>query len=178
MPAKTGKIDAAEHLGMLHHVVHSSTLNIPGNMKEEAVSEGMVLLVEAAKSYDPKHGVPAHYWIAKKLRWGLLNWKLRELSRHGLNDSYDVTCMSHGSDGHPAVEDIELQDHDWALVHEIRELLEECQRDLPDDVFLAIIGPAMGLQMKELSHVLKANPNQIKALQERGRKYVQEMRML
>ena len=178
MLAKTGKVKPEEHLGILHHVVNSASLNVPYELREEALSEGYVLLVQAAQSYNPRHEVPEHYWIAKKLRWGLLNWKLREISRQGQNQSYDYECMKHGSSGHPAVEDIEIQEPDAVLMHEIRELLVQCQKDLPDDVFLALIGPAMGLQMKEISHALKANPNQIKAIQERGRILVQEMRMI
>ena len=171
-------VSPEEHLGVLHHVVNSATLGIPQHLKDEALSEGMLLLVQAAASYDSKHRVPANYWIAKKLRWGLLNWKLKEIGQQGQNESYDVVCTSHSSDGHPAYEDIEIHSPDEALQHEIRLLLEQCQKDLPDDVFIATVGPALGLQMKEISHVLKANPNQIKKLQEKGRKLVLEMRLL
>ena len=170
-------IDPAEHLGMLHHVVHSPSLGIPFELRDEAVSEGMVLLVQAAQSFDAKHGVPPHYWIAKKLRWGLLNWKLREIAKQGQNQTYDYTCNIHDN-GHPASEDLEAYQPDWATIREIREILELCAQTLPDDIYLALIGPALGLQMKELSHALKANPMQIQALQTKGRKIVQEMRLL
>ena len=173
-------VDASEHIGVLHHVVKSATMNIPEHLQDEALSEGMVLLVQAAKSYDPKHGVPVHYWLAKKLRWGLLNWKMREvragyqaytfeevdyligLSRE-LRENADLTYDAIGQ-------------HDIRL--ELEHLVELAGKALDDQEYIAIFGPAFGLHMKELSHILEANPNQIKAMQERGRTRINEMRML
>lgn len=173
-------VDASKHIGVLHHVVKSATMNIPEHLQDEALSEGMVLLVQAAKSYDPKHGVPEHYWLAKKIRWGLQNWKMREvragyqaytfeevdyllkLSRE-LRENEDLTYDAIGQ---------------HALKLELEQLVQAASQVLSDQEYIAIFGPAFGLHMKELSHILEANPNQIKAMQARGRERINEMRLL
>ena len=173
-------IDASEHIGVLHHVVKSATMNIPEHLQDEALSEGMVLLVQAAKSYDPKHGVPVHYWLAKKLRWGLLNWKNNEARRHHagsyMPDEYDQVFDFSGP------YDIESFVYDPTAQHQTRLELEAlvslATKHLSDKEYIAIFGPAFGLHMKELSHILEANPNQIKAMQARGRERINEMRLL
>lgn len=153
-------INPDDHIGVLHHVVSK----MPSAMQDEAFSEGLVLLVEAAQSYNSKHGVPAHYWIAKKLRWGLLNWKWREIKRHGLNT------------------ELGEKEYSFASAHEARvelERLVELAREFLDDrEYLSVFGPAWGLHMKELSHLLKANPSQIMELQSTARTRIQELRLL
>lgn len=161
-------VDPSEHIGMLHHVVQSATLNMPDFLKDEALSEGLVLLTQAAQSFDYRHRVPPGHWIAIKLRWGLLNWRNREAYKHGMDQYIE--------DSPEELMREVLEDAEAALA--LRELLIECQARLPADVYLALVGPAYGLHMKELSHMLKANPNQIKALQIRGRKLIMEMKLL
>ena len=179
MPRKT-KVNPEEHLGILHHVVDSATLAIPQYLKDEALSEGYVLLVHAASTYDPKHKVPAGYWIAKKLRWGLLNWKILETRKHGKDDhTLMVERSSNQLEENPRI--IGLA-QDKIAAHELRleleRLVEIAAEILDDSEYAAIFGPAFGLHMKELSHLLGANPNQITELQRRGRERINEMRML
>lgn len=169
------KIDAGEHLGVLHHVVRSATLDIPYHMQDEALSEGMVLLVQAARTYDPKHGVPPHYWLAFKIRNGLKNWKNKEARKHGLNHSLIIEP------------DDDEQFHDVLSIDgitpaeirmELERLVAKASAHLDDREYIAVFGPALGLQMKELSNMLKANPNQIKELQHSGRRRIQDLRLL
>ena len=176
------KINPEEHLGMLHHVVNSATLAIPQHLKDEALSEGYVLLVHAASTYDPRHRVPPHYWIAKKLRWGLLNWRNQESKRHGQDDHtlfIQTGEEEHQVEENPGIDHL-LQDH--IAAHDLRMELESLVRIagevLDDHEYAAIFGPAFGLHMKELSHLIRANPNQIMEYQERGRKRINDMRLL
>ena len=154
-------IDASEHIGILHHVVQSATMSIPYHMRDEALSEGLVLLTQAAKSYDPKRGVPAHFWLAKKLRWGLQNWKLRE--SHAAPDG--ALSWQEGVDEEPKYDPVGL--HEARL--ELETLVELAKDTLTDKEYLTLFGPAFGLHMKELSHLLGANPTQIKAIRTRAR---------
>jgi len=179
-PRKT-QVDPADHIGVLHHVVKS----MQPSLQEEALSEGLVLLVEAAQSYDAKYKIPPHYWIAKKLRWGLLNWKWREIKRHGQNESLtgvEREIIEGGSASWSASDAAKDLSYTYEDLHEARVELEAlvalAQENLDDREYLAIFGPAWGLHMKELSHLLKANPLQIRALQESGHKRIQEMRLL
>ena len=66
------EVDTAQHLPLIHRVIKQ--LNLYGDMKEEAFSEGLVLITEAAKSYDPSREVPLANWLAKNIRWGLATW--------------------------------------------------------------------------------------------------------
>lgn len=184
--ARKPTINPEEHLGILHHVVNSATMNIPAHLKDEALSEGMVLLVHASQSYDARHGVPPHFWIAKKLRWGLLNWKLAEARKHGAEQPIlvplrDQKVMDETAEyqEEPA---IDHEAYDPIRAHEKRLELEmlvlQAGEILEDQEYLAVFGEAIGMHWKELSHALKANPNQIRKLQERGRNRINEMRML
>lgn len=176
MARKTG-LDASEHLGILHHVIHSPSMNIPAHMKDEALSEGLVILTDAALRFDPSRGVPPHYWLAKKLRWSLTNWLTSERRRHGLNDSYNVPCENHAAEWHDAGEDIPAL-IDMQEQHEMHEILAICKERLPEHIFIALFGNEYGMQMKELSRRLRANPKQIKAMQSEGHEIINELRLL
>ncbi len=168
-------VDAGEHLGILHHVVNSATMGIPDHMKEEALSEGMVILVKAAQEYDPTRRVPVHYWLAKKLRWNLANWRDRERRKHSaISIEYDSPYLEMG----------DILSHDPAGENqarlELEHLVEVAKEILSDKEYIAIFGQAFGMHMKEIAHVLGVNPNQIKALQMQGREriLVNEMRLI
>lgn len=66
------EVDPAQHLPLIHRVI--GQLHLYGDMKEEAFSEGLVLVTEAAQTYDPSRGVPVANWLAKNIRWGLATW--------------------------------------------------------------------------------------------------------
>lgn len=65
-------VDPAQHLPLVHRVINQ--MHLYGDMKEEAFSEGLVLVTEAAQTYDPNRGVPVAHWLAKNIRWGLATW--------------------------------------------------------------------------------------------------------
>lgn len=65
-------VDPAQHLPLIHRVI--GQLHLYGDMKDEAFSEGLVLVTEAAQTYDPSKGVPIANWLAKNIRWGLATW--------------------------------------------------------------------------------------------------------
>lgn len=166
-------VDASEHIGVLHYVVNSATMNIPFHMRDEAISEGYVLLVQAAASYDSRYNTPPHYWIAMKIRNGLKNWKKKEshLDAEG-NLSWEEYKPLEAVDpeDHPGYEPQAI----WEKRQELERLLDKAVNDLTHEQFVALIGPAFGLHMKELSHLLKKNPNQIIWLQEQARRALYE----
>lgn len=163
-------IDASEHLGMLHHVVRSAILDIPDNLKDEALSEGLVLLQMACMSYDPSYRVPPHYWIAQKLRWGLKNWKHREFSKHGQNNTF----MGDDEEQEPYYSPEEAIQAALELGH----LVETCQEVMSHEEYFAFMSWAVGFQMKEVTKYLHANPAQVRSMQHEAKKRVLEMKIL
>lgn len=66
------EVDPAQHLPLIHRVI--GQLHLYGDMKEEAFSEALVSITEAAQTYDPSKGVPVAHWLAKNIRWSLATW--------------------------------------------------------------------------------------------------------
>lgn len=70
------EIDASPHLPLIHRVI--GQMGLQGDEKEEAFSEALVAIVEAAKKYDPNRNVPLANWLAKNIRWSIANWLDRQ----------------------------------------------------------------------------------------------------
>jgi RNA polymerase sigma factor (sigma-70 family) len=78
-------IDPGEHLRLLSRVV--GQMHFQGDDVEEAWSEGLVAITEAAKSYDPGKG-PVANWLARNIRWSLSTW--RSNRRYTINMPVDL----------------------------------------------------------------------------------------
>lgn len=66
------RIDAGEHLRLAHRVI--GQMGLRGDIAEEAFSESLVLITEAAISYDESRNVPLANWLARNIRWGISKW--------------------------------------------------------------------------------------------------------
>lgn len=64
-------IDPSPHLALINRV--SGQLGLRGSTREEAFSEGLVIITEAAQTFDPSKG-PLVNWLANNIRWGLIRW--------------------------------------------------------------------------------------------------------
>lgn len=84
-------IDVGQHLPLIHRVIKQ--IGLQGDLAEEAFSEGLVAIVEAAQTYNPEKGPLAH-WLANCIKWRILDTRKNELRYRGfpiLND--------HGAEG-------------------------------------------------------------------------------
>lgn len=68
-------VDPSAHLALINRVANQ--MNLYGDMREEAFSEGLVLITEASQSFDPAKG-PLVNWLANNIRWGLMRWIARQ----------------------------------------------------------------------------------------------------
>jgi RNA polymerase sigma factor (sigma-70 family) len=53
-------------------------MGLSQNQEDEAFSEGLVALTEAAQTYDPSRNVPVAAWLARNIRWSIKSWRLRQ----------------------------------------------------------------------------------------------------
>ena len=64
--------EAERYLGLIEYIIDK--LRVYDQVRDEAYSEGLVILAEALASYDPSAGVPLTGYVAQRLRWGLMQW--------------------------------------------------------------------------------------------------------
>jgi RNA polymerase sigma factor for flagellar operon FliA len=63
-----------DHLPLVHHVVHDLLGRLPQHVsRDDLVSAGMLGLAQAARSYNPAHGVPFDRHAANRIRGALLD---------------------------------------------------------------------------------------------------------
>src|SRR5512132_2526742 len=73
-PAATEAQLVADHLPLVHHVVHELLGRLPQHVsRDDLVSAGMLGLVQAARTFDPTHGVPFDRHAANRIRGALLD---------------------------------------------------------------------------------------------------------
>jgi RNA polymerase sigma factor for flagellar operon FliA len=77
-----------EHIPLVGHLVRETLSRVPGHVnRDDLTSAGLLALVTAARSYDPKHGVPFTRFVAIRIKGGLvdalrgLDWATRSV-RH------------------------------------------------------------------------------------------------
>ena len=70
--------DIGQHVPLVYRVI--GQLNLDLNEQDEAFSQGLVALAEAGISYKPERG-PLVNWLARNIRWSLLNWVTAERQR-------------------------------------------------------------------------------------------------
>jgi len=70
------KPDPAEHLPLINRVI--TQLGLSEYERDEAFSEGLVAITEAAKTYDPDKGSLA-YWLARNIRWSIQSWQRKQM---------------------------------------------------------------------------------------------------
>ena len=63
-----------DHLPLVHHVVHDMLARLPQHVsRDDLVSAGMLGLVQAARTFNPTHGVPFDRHAANRIRGALLD---------------------------------------------------------------------------------------------------------
>lgn len=77
----TDVVDAGQHLPLINRVI--GQIGLRGDLAEEAFSEGLVAITEAAQTYNPEKGPLAH-WLANNIKWRILDWRNREIGFRGV----------------------------------------------------------------------------------------------
>lgn len=72
-------LNPAEHMPLIYRVI--GQMGLSNYEIEEAYSEGLVAITEAARTFDPDKGVPPAYWLAQNIRWSLNTWIAKERRR-------------------------------------------------------------------------------------------------
>ena len=163
-------VDPAKHLPLIHRVINQ--MHLYGDLKEEAYSEGLVVIAEAAKEYDPSKGVPVAHWLAKNIRWGLATWitKQREtvsLDRpRGPNNKslYDVPK-----------EALAAPQDALSGRTELTELLGRMQQILTQDERLVLLYSAAGYKGIEIAKMSGMSPVQVSLLKTSAQKKLKEL---
>lgn len=70
------KVDVTQHLPLISRVI--GQMHLKADERDDAFSEGFLALVKASSTYDPSRNIPLANWLAKNIRWGILNWRHKQ----------------------------------------------------------------------------------------------------
>jgi RNA polymerase sigma factor (sigma-70 family) len=143
----SAEVDAGEHLRLIHRVI--SQMGLRGDTAEEAYSEGLVAIVEAARSYDPEKGRLAN-WLANNIRWSILGWLNRQRQTLPLIQT-------------------EAPTENLAARTELKELIENMKEALTDKEYVTIMLEAAGFSGIEIGKKLGMSPVQVTRCKQRAR---------
>lgn len=140
------EVDPAQHLALAHRVI--GQMGLYGDMKEEAYSESLVLITEAAQSFDPSRGVPVAAWLAKNIRWGLATWVAKQKATVELNAKTPVKASEEALSART----------------ELTLLLGRMQKLLTTDERLVLLYHAAGYKGIEIAKMSGMSPVQVSLL--------------
>lgn len=133
-------------------------MSLYGDMKEEAFSEGLVLITEAAKTYDPGKGVPVANWLAKNIRWGLATWVARQKATVEL----------------PVKTPVRASEEALSARTELALLLGRMQALLTTDERLVLLYSAAGYKGIEIAKMSGMSPVQVSMLKTAAQRKLKE----
>lgn len=168
-------VDPAQHLALAHRVI--GQMGLYGDMKEEAYSESLVLITEAAQSFDPSKGVPVAAWLAKNIRWGLATW----ISKQKTTYSIDSPTFQKGierENGFPIIptplQAREASEEAISRRIELSDLLGRMQVLLTSDERLVLLYHAVGYKGIEIAKMSGMSPVQISLLKTAAQKKLRQ----
>lgn len=135
-----------EYLKQLDNmIIH---LNVPYHMRDEAYSEGLVIIAEAMMDYDPERGVPEPAWINKRLKWRLFSWMKSEFVRSDIYPLFETDTSPMSTESSAMLND---------LLYRMINLSNLKERT-------ALIASVCGYHPSEISSMLRVNGQQLKQL--------------
>lgn len=149
------KVDASQHLGLIHHVIKQ--MGITGTDAEEAFSESLVTIVVAAEEYDPSRNVPLANWLAKNIRWRIQNMRAAQHATLPLEAVIE-----------PSREAI------TSLI-EYKEVLARLETLLTTEERQVILAGAIGFKGIEIAKALHTTPVQISRIRKRALEKLKEI---
>ena len=151
-------VDPAQHLPLVHRVI--GQMHLYGDMKEEAFSEGLVAITEAAQTYDPSKGIPVAHWLAKNIRWSLATWITKQKAT--------VELKTNAAIAHQGSEKALSARTELAL------LLGRMQELLTQDERLVLLYHAAGYKGIEIAKMSGMSPVQVSLLKTAAQKKLRE----
>jgi RNA polymerase sigma factor (sigma-70 family) len=151
------EVDAGQHIPLIKRVI--GQMGLRGDAADEAFSEGLVGLVEAAKSYDPARGPLAH-WLAKCIRWKILNQR----SSSSTSVPIETIPLIHNRSNY--------------MEHraELSELITKMQSALTELEYQIIVMGAMGYQGQEIAKQFNLHPVAISRAKKTARAKLEALR--
>lgn len=122
-------VDPSEHLNLVRRVIRQ--MGLQGDDAEEAFSESLLTITEAAQKYDPSRSVPLANWLARNVRWGIINWMRRTRTWYPIPDAQ------------PARDTFENSEY-------VNELLELLRKLTPREQYV-LVASAAGYTGKEIA---------------------------
>jgi len=178
-------VDAGQHIPLINRVI--GQMGLRGDAADEAFSEGLVGLVEAAKSYDPTRGPLAH-WLAKCIRWKIINLHNKErihfgrpiVNKFGNPEERGYTGFKVSGAGKidigTAHLDIEDQQNYMQNRQELAELLVAMHEQLTELEYRILILGAMGYQGQEIAREFNLHPVAVSRAKKTARAKLEKFR--
>lgn len=148
-------VDASQHIGLIHHVIRQ--MGITGTDAEEAFSESLVTIVEAAEQYDPGRNVPLANWLAKNIRWRIQNMRAAQRATVPLEAVIEPS-------------------RDALLgVIQYREVISRLDKILTIEERQVVLAGAIGFKGIEIARALKITPVQVTRIKQRALEKLKEI---
>lgn len=144
-------VDPGEHLRLISRVI--SQMNLSENERDEAFSESLITITEAARSYDPSKGIPVANWLGKNIRWGIYKW--RDSQRRRYADSIEDMPIEHPHDH--VNENLELK--------EVLAIMDEILS--PNERFI-VLATALGYSGTSVAARLQISPVQVSRIRRKA----------
>lgn len=123
---------------------------------DEAFSESLVTITEAAQSYDPSKGVPLANWLAQNIRWGIYHW----LNKQRITIPLEAL-----------VEEPEAAENSYT---ELKEVLQKAEKVLNEKEKQVLMGIALGYKGREIAKALGIHPVMVTVIKQRVQKKLKE----
>jgi DNA-directed RNA polymerase specialized sigma24 family protein len=153
-----------DHLPIVETLINQ--LAVPSYLRDEAYSEGLVAITEAARIFDSTRGVNLEAWLWLKTRYLLIDWM-----RRSMKVPYDLL----GDNELPAPQEpehmaeVNIVSHQILLVVQTFSMVER----------VVLLAPASGYNATEINHTLRINgPEQGKIRQEARQKVYHALGLL
>lgn len=141
------EIDAGEHIPLIYRVIHQ--MGLSPDQAEEAFSESLVTITEAAKTYDPSKNVPVANWLAQNIRWGIYRW---------LGQQKPLIPLEFLPEEPHAAENASA---------ELKEVLRKADKVLDKREKLVLMGLALGYSGREIATAMGINPVMVTVIKQR-----------
>lgn len=125
---------------------------IPPWLRDEAKSQALLDVTRSMRSFKPEKGVPLAAYLARDIRFCILNWQQREYKRTHLEIGEWIPAPDRGF-GKFALE----------------EVIEIAQKCLSRGEYVALIGSAVGFTTSELERAICPSEMSLRKLQRSAR---------
>lgn len=162
-------------------------MGLKGDMADEAFSEGLLAIHEAALKYDPSREVPLVNWLGTSVRWSLRRWRDRQyressyLVSQETNRTVSANIMesnrlpeSGETVRHVTQETLDILVDPLEILDDFRETINKIGVLLSPIERQVILAHACGYSGLEISKRLGIRPVQVSRLKNRAQQKLKE----